>query len=110
MSFDVSRGSGAAPPAARGPLYAATPSIRVPFTMVVRIATAVLVIVIMAVVGLAWALRQPNLGRGALFGLLYPGDGRFIAVVGRWADRDLVRTAKKCFRGATEVPAVSYSG
>jgi hypothetical protein len=51
-----------------------------------------------------------QLDRSALFGLLYPHEGRFIAIVGRWADRDLVRLAKKCFRGATQVQAVSYSG
>jgi hypothetical protein len=51
---------------------------------------------------------QPNVN--PLIHLLYPENGRFIALVGRWDDRDLARTAKKCFRGATEVQAVSYSG
>jgi Zn-dependent M28 family amino/carboxypeptidase len=51
-----------------------------------------------------------QLDRSALFSLLYPRDGRFVALVGRWADRDLVRLAKQCFRGATQVKAVSYSG
>jgi hypothetical protein len=51
---------------------------------------------------------QPNLN--TLFYLVYPNNGNFIALVGRWADRDLVKEAKKCFRGATDVQAVSYSG
>ena len=45
-----------------------------------------------------------------LLGLLYPRNGRFIVCAGRWSDRDLVRRAKRCFRGATSVQAVSYSG
>lgn len=49
-------------------------------------------------------------GSSELLRLLYPRTGNFVALVGRWPDRDLVRTAKKCFRGATIVPAVSYSG
>jgi Zn-dependent M28 family amino/carboxypeptidase len=51
---------------------------------------------------------QPN--QNPLLYLLYPRHGRFIALVGRWADRDLARVAKRCFRGATTVQAVSYSG
>jgi hypothetical protein len=51
-----------------------------------------------------------QLDTNPLFALLYPRDGRFIALVGRWRDRDLVRLAKRCFRGATTVRAVSYSG
>ena len=51
---------------------------------------------------------QPN--QNPLLHLLYPRHGRFIALVGRWADRDLARVAKRCFRGATTVQAVSYSG
>jgi hypothetical protein len=42
--------------------------------------------------------------------LVYPRTGDFITVAGRWADRSLARELKKCFRGATTVPAVSYSG
>jgi len=45
-----------------------------------------------------------------LLGLVYPRNGRFIAIVGRWQDRALVRHLKTCFRGATDVQAVSYSG
>jgi Zn-dependent M28 family amino/carboxypeptidase len=52
--------------------------------------------------------KPPGVGR--LLRLIYPGNGEFIALVGRWEDRDLVRQAKKCFRGATTVQAVSYSG
>ena len=48
--------------------------------------------------------------RALLLSLVYPHRGDFIAVVGRWADRGLVREAKKCIRGATAVPPVSYSG
>jgi hypothetical protein len=51
---------------------------------------------------------QPH--EGGLIRFLYPSNGHFIALAGGWADRALVRTAKKCFRGATDVPAVSYSG
>jgi len=42
--------------------------------------------------------------------LVYPYTGNFVSLVGRWSDRDLVRLGKKCFRGATKVPVVSYSG
>ena len=52
--------------------------------------------------------EQPR--RSLLLSLMYPSHGEFIAVVGRWQDRGLVRRAKSCFRGATEVQAVSYSG
>lgn len=52
--------------------------------------------------------RQPS--QSVLLDLLYPRDGRFIVLAGRWADRSLVRSAKKCFRGATSVRALSYSG
>ena len=55
-----------------------------------------------------YAPAQPD--QNLLFRMLYPRNGRFIALVGRWADRSLVREAKKCFRGATQVQAVSYSG
>jgi Zn-dependent M28 family amino/carboxypeptidase len=55
-----------------------------------------------------FSATQPN--QNPLLHLLYPRDGEFIALVGRWADRDLVRQAKQCFRGATSVRAVSYSG
>ena len=48
----------------------------------------------------------PNL----LLRLLYPGKGNFVLVAGRWSDRSFVRQIKKGFRGATEVPACSYSG
>jgi Zn-dependent M28 family amino/carboxypeptidase len=45
-----------------------------------------------------------------LLSLVYPRNGEFIAVVGRWQDRALMRRAKSCFRGATTVQAVSYAG
>lgn len=45
-----------------------------------------------------------------LLRLLYPGKGNFVLVAGRWSDRTFVRQIKKGFRGATEVPACSYSG
>jgi hypothetical protein len=48
--------------------------------------------------------------RALLLFLVYPHRGDFIAAVGRWADRDLVREAKRCIRGASVVPPVSYSG
>jgi len=42
--------------------------------------------------------------------LVYPRHGHYIALAGRWADRDLVAGAKKCFRGASPLEVVSYSG
>jgi hypothetical protein len=52
--------------------------------------------------------RQPysNL---ALY-LSYPWKGDFVALVGRWQDRGLVRHGKRSFRGATDVPVVSFTG
>jgi hypothetical protein len=41
---------------------------------------------------------------------VYPSHGYFAAVVGRMGDRRLVRTIKKCFRGATDLPIYSYTG
>jgi len=52
--------------------------------------------------------RQPN--QGILLSTIYPRHGRFIALVGRWSDRDLVADAKKFFRGASPLEVVSYSG
>jgi len=52
--------------------------------------------------------RQPH--QGIVLGTIYPRHGRFVALVGRWADRDLVADAKKCFRGASALEVVSYSG
>src|SRR5262249_19717517 len=52
--------------------------------------------------------RQPP--TGGLVSYLYPRNGDFIALVGRGQDGNLVRTAKRCFRVATAVQAVSYSG
>lgn len=52
--------------------------------------------------------EQPH--QGILLGSIYPRHGQFIALVGRWADRDLVSDAKKCFRGASQLEVVSYSG
>jgi hypothetical protein len=48
--------------------------------------------------------------QGIVLGTIYPRHGRFIALVGRWADRDLVADAKRCFRGASPLQVVSYSG
>ena len=48
--------------------------------------------------------------QGIVLGTIYPRHGRFIALVGRWADRDLVGDAKRCFRGASPLQVVSYSG
>jgi hypothetical protein len=45
-----------------------------------------------------------------LLHLVYPQKGDFVSVVGRWSERGLVREAKKCFRGASDLPAVSYCG
>ena len=45
-----------------------------------------------------------------LLDLLYPDSGDFIAVVGRYEDRRLARHVKHSFRGATFVPAYSYTG
>jgi Zn-dependent M28 family amino/carboxypeptidase len=42
--------------------------------------------------------------------LIYPHHGQYIVLAGRWADRDLVAEAKKCFRGAGPLEVVSYSG
>ena len=52
--------------------------------------------------------QQPH--PGILLSTIYPRHGRYIALVGRWADRDLVADAKKCFRGASGLDVVSYSG
>lgn len=52
--------------------------------------------------------EQPN--ENALLHLIYPHHGTFISISGRWADRGFVKEAKRCFRGATSVEAVSYSG
>ena len=49
--------------------------------------------------------RQP--APAWLFSLLYPNRGDFIAVAGRWADRDLTRRVKRALRGA--LPAVSFT-
>ncbi len=51
---------------------------------------------------------QPH--QGILLTTIYPRHGRFIALAGRWADRDLLADAKKCFRGAGLLETVSYSG
>lgn len=52
--------------------------------------------------------RQPV--PSPLFRLLYPGRGDFVLLAGRWGDRRQLRFMKQCFRGATDVPACSYSG
>ncbi len=55
-----------------------------------------------------YTARQPY--STLLLSLLYPWSGDFVAVVGRWEDRFLLRRCKTSFRGATSVPVVSYSG
>jgi Zn-dependent M28 family amino/carboxypeptidase len=55
-----------------------------------------------------YAEEQPD--QGVFLRFTYPRHGRFVALAGRWADRDLVAEAKKCFRGAGSLEAVSYSG
>jgi len=52
--------------------------------------------------------RQPH--QGILLTTIYPQHGRFVALAGRWADRDLMADAKRCFRGAGLPEVVSYSG
>jgi Zn-dependent M28 family amino/carboxypeptidase len=42
--------------------------------------------------------------------LAYPRDGLYAAVVGRWQERHLARTVKRCFNGASDLHTVSYSG
>lgn len=46
----------------------------------------------------------------ALFDLLYPDRGTFIAVGGGWSDRSLVRLVKRGIRGAGGVPVYSFTG
>ena len=43
-----------------------------------------------------------------LFRLLYPRQGDFIAIAGRWSDRALTRHLKRAIRG-TGFPAVSFT-
>lgn len=52
--------------------------------------------------------EQPD--RALLLHVVYPRTGDFISVVGRWSERGLVRDIKRCFGGASTVPAVSFSG
>ena len=52
--------------------------------------------------------RQPD--RALLLYAIYPHTGDFVSIVGRWQERGLIRLAKKAFRGASALPAVSYSG
>jgi hypothetical protein len=46
----------------------------------------------------------------ALFALLYPSKGDFIAVGGGWRDRELTRHVKRGIRGAGGVRVVSFTG
>src|SRR5262245_4786607 len=55
-----------------------------------------------------YSSSQPN--HNLLLHLVYPRTGDFVCVAGRWADRAFARGIKKSFRGATDVPAYSYSG
>ncbi|MCI5222697.1 MAG: M28 family peptidase, partial [Candidatus Electrothrix sp. AR4] len=47
----------------------------------------------------SWALR-----------LAYPRNGLYAAIVGRWQDRQLAKTVKRSFNGASDLQALSYSG
>ncbi|XOF32411.1 MAG: M28 family peptidase [Candidatus Electrothrix sp. YB6] len=47
----------------------------------------------------SWALRAA-----------YPAHGLYAAIVGRWQDRQLAKTVKRCFNGASDLQALSYSG
>ena len=40
---------------------------------------------------------------------LYPKEGNFIAVIGRWQDRSLIRHVKRGFNGATDLPVQSVT-
>jgi hypothetical protein len=51
--------------------------------------------------------RQP--APSWLFRLLYPEQGDFIAVAGRWTDRGLTRNVKRAMRSAGAVPVVSFT-
>lgn len=55
-----------------------------------------------------YSAEQPD--AALLLHLVYPHRGDFACIVGRWSDRELVRIAKRCFRGASDLPVVSYSG
>ena len=45
-----------------------------------------------------------------LLSLVFPTNGRFVAVVGRWQDRALARAVKRGINAIDSVPAYSYSG
>jgi Zn-dependent M28 family amino/carboxypeptidase len=51
--------------------------------------------------------RQP--APSWIFRFLYPDRGNFIAVAGRWADRDLTREVKRAMRGSSDLPVVSFT-
>ncbi|MFY9824264.1 MAG: M28 family peptidase [Thermoanaerobaculia bacterium] len=51
--------------------------------------------------------RQPS--PNWLFRFLYPNRGDFIAVAGRWADRELTRQVKRAMRGGSDLPVVSFT-
>jgi hypothetical protein len=42
------------------------------------------------------------------FRLIYPDEGDFVMVVGRWEDRLLVGHVNRSLRGASEIPAYSF--
>lgn len=52
--------------------------------------------------------KQP--AKAGLVSYLYPRDGHFTLIAGRWPDRDVVRRAKRYFAGASDMPVVSYNG
>jgi hypothetical protein len=44
-----------------------------------------------------------------LIRMFYPNRGNYIAVIGSWGDRQLIRKVKKSMRGATDLPVYSMS-
>jgi len=44
-----------------------------------------------------------------LIRMLYPNRGNYIAVIGSWGDRQLIRRVKKSMKGATDLPVYSMS-
>lgn len=73
----------------------------------VRAGTPVRAMVCLEMIGY-FSATQPD--RAFLLRFFYPSRGDLIGLIGRFGDRGLVRLGKKCFRGATAVRAVSYSG
>ncbi|HSS49823.1 MAG TPA: hypothetical protein VLX28_12845, partial [Thermoanaerobaculia bacterium] len=51
--------------------------------------------------------RQP--APNWIFRLLYPDRGDFVAVAGRWADREFTRQVKRAMHGGSDLPVVSFT-